>query len=155
MTSTTSHETSHERVQRLADRADLIDLLTRQGRWLDEKRFDESRTIFTEDVIGDFPSGQLHGVDQLTERARRNHAEFDRTQHLTTNHLIDLAGDHATVTAQLVAVFTRHATTAAPEFALGEQYRFEAVRTPQGWRFSRLQMRLHWRVDTATPEPDT
>jgi hypothetical protein len=38
------------RIQDLADRAELQDLLARQGLWLDERRFEAAAGIFTDDV---------------------------------------------------------------------------------------------------------
>ncbi|HEY9476323.1 MAG TPA: nuclear transport factor 2 family protein [Mycobacteriales bacterium] len=132
-------------VRELADRAEINDLVSHLGRWLDEKRFDDTRSVFTEDAIGEFPSGPIRGVEALTDQARRHHADFERTQHITTNTLVDLAGDRATVRANLIATFVRHADTPEPEPTVGERYRFEAVRTEQGWRFCRVEVHPVWR----------
>ena len=75
-------------VRELADRAEINDLVSHLGRWLDEKRFDDTRSVFTEDAIGEFPSGPIRGVEALTDQARRHHADFERTQHITTNTLV-------------------------------------------------------------------
>ncbi|MGP4018419.1 nuclear transport factor 2 family protein [Saccharopolyspora sp. 5N708] len=138
-----------QQLRRLADREGIVELLARQGRWLDEQRFDEVRTIFTEDATGDFPAGRLHGADQLAERARRSHAAFARTQHVTSNVLIDLAEDRATVTANLIAVFVQDPSDLEPTFTIGERYRFEAARTPAGWRFSHVEAERLWRSGAA------
>lgn len=131
--------------QELMDRSELADLVSHQALWLDEQRFDDARSVFTEDATGDFPSGPVHGVERLARQARRNHATFDRTQHVVTNILVDLDGDRATVRANLIANFIHDAKAAAPTFAIGERYRFEAVRTPRGWRFSRVEVAPVWR----------
>jgi hypothetical protein len=62
------------RLDELGDRLEITDLVNRQGRWLDEQRFDDARSIFTEDASGEFPSGQVRGVDRLADQARRNHS---------------------------------------------------------------------------------
>lgn len=131
--------------QELADRADLADLLVRQGRWLDERRFDESASIFTEDASARTAGGQVQGRAALTEQARRNHVRFARTQHVTSNVGIDLAGDTATVRANLVATFVREPEDTEPTLVIGERYRFSAVRTPDGWRFSSVEATPLWR----------
>jgi 3-phenylpropionate/cinnamic acid dioxygenase small subunit len=131
--------------RQLADRQEILDLLARQGRWLDEQQFDDVRTVFTEDATGDFPVGRLHGADQLAEQARRSHAPFARTQPITSNVLIDLDGDRATVTANLVAVFVQNPDTLEPTFTIGERYRFQATRTAQGWRFSHVEAHRLWK----------
>lgn len=78
-----------------ADRAELTDLLARQGLWLDERRFDETASIFTEDATVDTRGGRAEGRQALAEQAHRNHARFARTQHVTSNVLIDVAGGRA------------------------------------------------------------
>jgi 3-phenylpropionate/cinnamic acid dioxygenase small subunit len=128
----------------LADRAELTDLLTRQGLWLDERRFDETASIFTEDATVETPGGRAEGRQALTDQAKRNHARFARTQHVTSNVLIDVTGDRATLRANLIATFVRDEPV--PDFTLGERYRFDAVRTAEGWRFSRVEVTPVWRT---------
>lgn len=129
----------------LTDRAELIDLVSRQGLWLDERRFEESASIFTPDATVSTAGGQASGLAALTAQAERNHARFARTQHVTSNVLVDLAGDAATVRANLVATFVHSDTDPEPTFTVGERYHFKAIRTPAGWRFSRVEVTLVWR----------
>jgi hypothetical protein len=135
-------------LRELADRNEITDLVSRLGLWLDEKRFDEATSIFTEDVAAQTPGGTVQGIALVAEQARRNHATVERTQHIITNVLIDLDGDHATVQANLLVTFAYHADTPGPHFTLGERYRFEAIRTPQGWRLSRLRITPVWTSGT-------
>ncbi|KUJ37299.1 hypothetical protein ACZ90_70325 [Streptomyces albus subsp. albus] len=128
----------------LSDRAQLHDLLARQGRWLDERRFDEAADIFTPDAVARTQGGESHGLAALVAQARRTHERFACTQHFTTNALIDLDGDRAVLRANLLAVFVPQSADATP-VPVGERYRFEAVRTAQGWRFSRVEADLIWR----------
>jgi hypothetical protein len=76
-------------VQQLAGRTAIKDLVNRLGVWLDEKRFDEARSIFTENVAVDTPGGPCKASTPWVERASRDHE--DRTQHVITNVLVDLA----------------------------------------------------------------
>jgi hypothetical protein len=123
----------------LTDRHEIADLVSRLGLWLDEGRFDEAPTILTDDVTVDTPGGQAEGIERVIAQARRNH-QFDGLQHVITNVLIDLDGDHADVRANLVASFLGGAKLEQH----GERYRFEAVRTADGWRLSRVQVRPVW-----------
>jgi len=134
---------SRHRVQELLDRTEITDLISRLGLWLDEKRFDDARSILTEDATADTPGGSVQGVDLLAEQARRNH-DVDRTQHVITNVLIDLDGDRATVRANLIVTFIPRAEAPGSHFEMGERYHFQAVRTPQGWRLSRVQASPLW-----------
>jgi hypothetical protein len=135
--------TSTPMLEQLADRAALADLLARQGAWLDGQRYDDADTVFTEDAAVHTQAGQSQGLEALTAHARRVHAEFVATQHLTSGVQIEIDGDHATVLANLVAVLIR--AEAAEPVMVGERYRFEAVRTLDGWRFSRVEVTPVWR----------
>jgi hypothetical protein len=138
------------RIQDLADRAELQDLLARQGLWLDERRFEAAAGIFTDDVTVTTLGGQAAGIEAVTAQARRVHTRYARTQHVTSNVLVDLDGDRATVRANLIAVFAdddeQPGPVARPVMVLGERYRFEAVRTARGWRFSRVEVVPMWKA---------
>src|SRR5882672_12332178 len=117
------------RLQELTDRADLTELVTRLGRWLDEQRFDDPGAIFTDDVTVETQSGRAQGLPAIAAQAHRVHTQFARTQHVTSDVLAGLDGDRATVQANLAATFVRDAAAPEPALAVGERYRFEAVRT--------------------------
>jgi hypothetical protein len=136
-----------------ADRGALVDLVARLELWLDGQRYDEADTIFTEDAAVHTQGGQSQGLEALTAQARRIHADFAATQHLTSGVVADIDGDHATVRANLVAIFVREAGTCEPAFAVGELYRFEAVRTSAGWRLSRVEVTPIWRSGNV-PRPN-
>ena len=131
-------------LQDLIDRSEIVDLVSRLGLWLDDKRWDEARSILTEDATAKTPGGSVAGIDQLTEQARRNH--LVPTHHVITNVLIDLDGDRATVGANLIATFVNGHEVSGPHFHLGERYSFQAVRTPHGWRLSHVESRPLWSI---------
>ena len=79
-------------LQAIVDRQAIADLISGLGLWLDEKRFDEARSILSEDVTVDSPGGSTQGVDLVADQARRNH-DVDSTQHVITNIVVDLEGD--------------------------------------------------------------
>jgi hypothetical protein len=59
-------------LQDLTDRQAIVDLISRLGLWLDDKRFDDARSMFTEDVTIDTGGGSTRGIDGVAEQARRN-----------------------------------------------------------------------------------
>jgi hypothetical protein len=128
--------------EEIADRLAITDLVSHLGLWLDEKRFDDARSVLTEDASVSTPGGTAEGIDRVVAQASRNHE--DATQHRITNVLIDLDGDRATVGANLVVTFARDGV---PRATLGERYRFQAVRTPEGWRLSRVEVKPVWKTD--------
>lgn len=52
---------------RVADRIEIADLFTRYARLLDEKRWDDADTIFTDDVAVHSPRAQLRGIDKVVD----------------------------------------------------------------------------------------
>ncbi|HEV7720475.1 MAG TPA: nuclear transport factor 2 family protein [Iamia sp.] len=143
----------------LADRSEIADLVNRLGRVLDEGRFDEMRSLLVEEATARTPGGTAEGRDAMVAQASRNHRPEQAIQHLITNLLVDLDGDRASARANLVVHFgpaggggdgpaSQGGPPAPPappvEFTLGEVYRFELVRTPQGWRFARVETTPVW-----------
>ncbi|SNR39551.1 nuclear transport factor 2 family protein [Actinomadura mexicana] len=119
-------------------RAELSALVSRLGRWLDDKSPGDGRAIFAEDAEAHTPGGVARGVDALVAQARRNHTV--PTQHFITDPLIDVDGDHAAIGANLLVVFAREDGVRL----LGERYELRAVRTADGWRITRVEARPIW-----------
>jgi hypothetical protein len=126
----------------LNDRREIADLVSRLGLWLDAGRFDEAPSILTGDVAVSTPGGQAEGIEHVVAQARRNH-QHAHLQHVITNVLIDLDGDRAEVRANLVVTFADDAVSSQQ----GERYRFEAVRTADGWRLSRVEVVPVWKIE--------
>ena len=128
-------------VTELVARNAITELVYRLGVALDDGRFYDLRSIFTEDSTASTPGGSVEGIDALIAQASRNHSRERRNHHVITNVLVDLDGERADVRANLVVTFARDAV---PYFTLGEVYRFDARRTPDGWRLSRVESTRVW-----------
>lgn len=142
-------------VRELTDRAAISELIDRYVVLLDtqdENGFDESwpRTLFTEDVRLHFPIGTHEGIPGVAEFHHAAKQKFDRTLHLSANHVIRLDGDRAHVRFHLIATHVHH-DGGAPLFDIGGHYTGEAVRTTAGWRFREWGFHLTW---ASGPGPD-
>lgn len=142
-------------VKELLDRSQISDLVFRLGVCLDEGRFGEMKALFVEDASATTPGGTARGLDMIIALAERNHRPEVATQVVSTNLLVDVQGDRATVRGNLVvrAAPRPAADQPAPAqpalaptlgFSLGEVYRIECVRAPDGWRFSRVETVPVW-----------
>lgn len=144
--------TIHPDLHQLADRAEIADLIYRLGACLDDGRFDEMRELLVADATVRTPGGRAEGRDALVAQAARNHPPGQRFQHVTTNVLVEVAGDRATARANLVVHVTTPdgtpptptAPAPPPVASLGEVYRFELARTPTGWRFAHIETVPLW-----------
>lgn len=132
----------------LVDRDEIATLVHRLGACLDEGRFEDMRTIFTADSTARTPGGLAEGIDALIAQASRNHVPEDHIQHLISNILVDLAHDRASVRANLLVTFAHGPGVPSPHRQMGEVYRFDALRTPEGWRLSRVESVPVWQSPT-------
>jgi len=138
-------------VRDLTDRQELTELVSRLYVLLDEERFDELRSVYTDDVHLEFPSATMHGIDEAIAVARRRGAKYDRMQHLSTDVVIELDGDRAAVRTNHWALHVHPTQTAAEDFQAGVVHRFDAVRTPGGWRLNRGHAEVVWTSGTPGP----
>jgi hypothetical protein len=143
------------------ERGELADLVSRLGRWLDEKRYrdaGETAAILAEYAVISTLGGEATGLDAIRAQAARGHDAFV-TQHQITNTLIDVhdGGASATIRANLEVVFAQPGVAGAvPEavFTLGEVYRLTAERGPAGWRLARVALEPLWKIGDR-PRPTT
>ncbi|MBP2191390.1 nuclear transport factor 2 family protein [Nocardia goodfellowii] len=149
----TEEDPTRRQLRELLDRQAIHALVDRLATTVDEGRFDMFTTIYTTDVTAKSPGGEAQGRDAVIALASRNHSNERRELHYISNVQIDLAGDRAAVRANTIFAIVPTATVAgsmAPEpvFTSGGPYRFDAVRTPEGWRFSRVETAPVWTTGT-------
>lgn len=119
----------------------VADLITRLYRLLDEQRFDELDSVYTDDVVLEFPAGDMRGLDAVTAKARARAEQYPRMQHLNTDIDVELAGDTARVRSNHLAF---HVEPSGTRFDAGLVHHFEAARTEAGWRLVRGSADLIW-----------
>ncbi|MEV5826746.1 nuclear transport factor 2 family protein [Spirillospora sp. NPDC052242] len=142
-----------ETMSELIDRVEIVELVDRFMASLDERNFDDewARRFHTSDVTMEAPVGDVVGLDGLAESTRVALERFERTQHLSSNHIVDLDGDRAAVRWNALMVHVHLASTAEARgeepgvhFDVGGRFDAEAVRTADGWRFRRMDVRPVW-----------
>ncbi|MGV9616179.1 nuclear transport factor 2 family protein [Nocardia xishanensis] len=137
-------------IRELLDRNRITTLVDRLGRTLDEGTFEDFRNLYTADASATTPGGTAQGVDAMIAQAGRSHSADKKIQHFISNVIVDLHGDTAAVRANLLATFAPAAEGALtePKYTLGEIYQFDAVRTADGWRLSRVRSTPQWTIGT-------
>lgn len=133
----------------LADRADLVELLSRYADIADLKEFTElPRLVFTDPLTLDFEA--VAGIPPMTvplgdylQVLRGAFAPYTATHHAITGHVIDVDGDTAKIHAHVRAEHWVPAEVAGggPNcWLVVGFYDNEAVRTPDGWRLTRVKL---------------
>ena len=137
-----------ETLRELIDRETVSDLIHQLGAVLDEQRFEDLALVFAGDGAITTPGGHADGLDAIVAQAARNHTPDMRTQHFATDLVIDLDGDRAQARANYLAVFAVGSgdPAPAPRFQIGSVYRFDLIRTADGWRVHSLEMVPTWAV---------
>jgi hypothetical protein len=130
-------EAMQDDTQVLADKAEIVELMTRYCFAVDFRDFDALRTVFATDAEATYvlsPLGlglddvHLSGADAIVEwlSSVLGNLGEPAPRHAMTNYLIEIHGDHAHSRNYL---------------ASGGLYTVDHVRTPDGWRAARWEMR--------------
>jgi hypothetical protein len=141
-------------VSALSDRAEISELLDRYLTDFDTlltQPFDHVprddawyRRLFTEDLRLTFPVGGHQGIAGLAEFQLAAKANWARTQHISSNHVVDLDGDKAALRAQLLVTHVHPVELSRPHFTAGSRIQALAVRAQEGWRLDELTISLIW-----------
>ncbi len=127
----------------IVDRIEITDLLTRLSLLLDEERWEDAGTVFTDDVTVHSPrGGELRGIDKVVSFMRQGEVDGQRTQHTATDLLVDVDGDQAAVSANSLVYYYRDGQ--APHFTGSLRLASTAVRTPVGWRIHEHRITPAW-----------
>ncbi len=141
-------------LQLLLDRAEISDVVHAYATGLDRRDWALYRSIFRDEIEMDFRSvgiraGTFRAEDWVRD-AQRLFAGFSATQHTSTNHVHDVRGDEATCTSNMQA---EHFVAREPgdgledgadRWTIGGYYTNELVRTPEGWKLTRVTLTVTW-----------
>ncbi|WP_328580772.1 nuclear transport factor 2 family protein [Streptomyces sp. NBC_00370] len=144
----------------LSDRADLIELLGRYADIADLKEFVElPKLVFTDPLTVDFES--VAGMPPMTvpladyvENVRAAFTPFLATHHAITGHVVDIDSDSATIHAHVRAEHwlpDELANGGPNRWLVVGFYDNEAVRTPDGWRLSRVKLTATYQENAPQP----
>jgi ketosteroid isomerase-like protein len=125
------------------DHIEISSLFARFAGLLDEARYDDIHAIYTDDVVVHSPrGGELRGIDEVVAFLHESHVNGQRTQHLPMGVLVDIDGDRAKATANLLTYFYRDGEP--PHRTGSVRTTWEAVRTPRGWRAREARIAVVW-----------
>jgi hypothetical protein len=144
-----TEQTDQQAIRELIDRRKVVALIDLYINTLDEPcAFDQdwARSLFTEDVRLEHEVALLNGLEEVAAAHRMVMGRWERTLHFSTNHRIEFDGDHAHLTARLMAIHV-HPGENPPDALIAANFLdADAVRTSRGWRFERFAPRTVWRA---------
>lgn len=138
----------------LADRTQISELLSRYCSIVDDKCINVTTVaaFFTPDGRLINPNGAaVVGPEAISAEKARSFSRFRATQHVTSDHIIDLEGNTARLRANMIAMHLWSDEESDPRslqthFVAGGVFEAVAVRTAEGWRFSEFKTRITWRT---------
>lgn len=132
------------RLRSFLDRADIHDLLTEFARCLDDRDFTGYAALFTEDGTLRMPGTEHRGRAGLAEHVAQDLGRYHRTQHLITNHRVEVAVDRATSRASMYAVHLRSADDPTDWWAVGGRYDHTYRRVGAAWLIHTVDVTPLW-----------
>lgn len=139
----------------MAHREDIIELLNLYGFAMDTQRWDLFDRIFTPDCDADYgETSHWSDLAQFKSDFGSFHELFDATQHVMTNHLVQIDGDRASSHTYGMWRLIRHAAGDPPVWDGTGYYDDQLVRTDDGWRIAKRVARVvYWTGNPKVQSP--
>lgn len=127
------------------DVVEITQLVNLYGFAVDTQRWDLFDRIFTADVDADF-SETAHWRDLASFKSdfAAFHDPFDTTQHVMSNHLVEVDGDGAKAFTYGSWRLVRKAVDGSPLWDGTGWYDDDLVRAASGWRIRKRTCRIVW-----------
>ncbi len=144
-------------LQRIADRLEIEDVLTRYAWSIDSKSFDGLDDVFTADAQIDYTSsGGIAGAyPEVKAWLASVLPHFPAYQHLVTNKQIEVSGDTATSRSEFYNPMMQQKPDGSTSlFFVGGEYHDRLTRTASGWRIKERIEKSVWTdgdMPTAVP----
>jgi len=123
-------------LEKLANRIEIDDLLTRYATAVDSKDWALYNTCFTEDAFIDYESaGGIKGKrPEVVAWLEKTLAIFPMTQHVVCNREIEIDGEHATARSIFYNPMALPSDDSQKLFFEGGYYNDKLIKTADGWR---------------------
>lgn len=141
-------DTELARLRALADRAEILDCLTRYCRGMDRLDRDLARSAYHDGAVDDHVAF-AGPVDDFLDWAFAYHRTQARHQHYITNHTVDIDGDVAHGETYYLFVGTE-GDEAAPLTITGGRYLDRLERRSGRWAIAARLCLVEWKTEAPT-----
>ncbi len=128
----------------IEDRLAITDLTIAYCWALDTRDWTALDHVFLADATAELGAA-LEGIDAIKARVKQVLGPLDDSQHMVSNHQVDVEGDNATSRCYFHAQHTRAAAFGSDNFVVGGRYEDTLVRTDVGWRIAHRRLVSMWR----------
>lgn len=129
----------------LLDEKAVIDLTIRYAWAIDHRRFEDLGEVFAAGGTADYGRlGVFQGPGAIGEACAGSLSRFDRTQHVVSNHQVELRGDEADGRCFFQAQHVRKDVAGEHNYTVAGNYLDRFVRTAEGWRIAHRTLRVTW-----------
>ena len=132
----------------VSDRLDIIQLINHFGIAIDLRDWDTFRSLFADSVEFDYSSiGEVANTlkpEDITNTARSDLGGFQATQHVITNHLVQLQGDGANCQAHVRAIHFLPNQSGESTLEMGGHYLAELIREGNNWKIKSWKFTVLW-----------
>ncbi|MEM7596034.1 MAG: nuclear transport factor 2 family protein [Cyanobacteria bacterium P01_A01_bin.83] len=130
------------------DKIEIIELINRFGMSIDLRDWSSFRSLFVEQVKFDYSSiGEVAGIlsaDDIADTARQDLGGFQATQHLITNHLIEIENNTANAHAHVRAIHFLPNKAKDPVLEMGGYYSAGFTLINSHWKIKSWKFDLLW-----------
>ena len=131
-------------VKQITDRQEIVDLTIGYTWIIDHSPREQLREIFTDDAVFIIDVRRLNGIDEIINKVDGTLGRLSSSQHLISNHQVQINGNNAICSCYLQAQHTLHGTEGGDNYILAGHYLDELVRTDTGWRISQRELVTTW-----------
>ena len=130
------------------DKMSIVQLINQFGRALDLRDWKTFRNLFADSVEFDYSAiGDVAGTlspDDIVNNARKNFSGFEATQHLITNHIVEVAGEKASCHAHVRAYHFLPNDKVKPRLEIGGYYTAKLVHLEEDWKIKQWKFSVLW-----------
>ncbi|HEV7975462.1 nuclear transport factor 2 family protein [Amycolatopsis sp.] len=136
-------------LQEISDRFEIQDVVHHLVRGFDRRDWDTVEQLLADTVVMDYTAMLGGEVETRTAAEQTQHYRdqldpLDATMHAATTLLVDLDGDSATASVNILSWLRREAAHDGPMWSNGSAGEIRLTRVADRWRIARITVRPAW-----------